>query len=89
MLTAPTNGRIDYTTDATAPHDFGTVATYVCDPGYGRVGDLTRTCGGSTGVWSGSAATCARKKTYLCLCLAMQIEEKLNYKHAVLYIVTL
>ena len=36
----------------------------MCDSGYGLVGNSVRICGGSTGVWSGSSATCTGKKTF-------------------------
>ena len=64
-LNDPINGRIEYTSGTTALHDFGTVqvATYVCDSGYGLVGDNSRTCEGSTGAWSGSPATCVGKNS--------------------------
>ncbi|XP_064384964.1 uncharacterized protein LOC135333878 isoform X2 [Halichondria panicea] len=55
------NGVIAYS-DTPAPYDFGTMATYTCDTGYGLIGDITRTCDGDgsspNGVWSGSAPTC-------------------------------
>ena len=55
------NGVIAYS-DTPAPYDFGTMATYTCDTGYGLSGDITRTCDGDgsspNGVWSGSAPTC-------------------------------
>ena len=65
-LTAPTNGRIVYSSDTTSPYDFGTEATYECDIGFGiSQGDRMRTCGGfgssTEGMWSGDAASCQRE----------------------------
>ncbi|XP_064387965.1 uncharacterized protein LOC135336171 isoform X3 [Halichondria panicea] len=62
-LPTPDNGRIVYSTDVTSPYDFSTVATYVCDTGFGlRGGDNTRSCGGggptTSGSWTGRAPTC-------------------------------
>ena len=58
-----TNGVITYATDSIPDFEIGTVATHSCDPGFGLVGDMTRTCmnAGLFGVWSGSAPTCERK----------------------------
>ena len=61
-LPAPADGRVTYT-DTTSPYDFGTVATYVCDSGFGiSGGNRTRACGGldlsTVGTWNGIAATC-------------------------------
>ncbi len=67
-LTAPTNGRISYAIDTTAPFDFGTTATYQCNPGFGlNRGNRERSCGGlnQLGEWSGVAPTCERKNTYI------------------------
>lgn len=71
-LIAPTNGVITYNTDATAPHDFGTLATYQCNPGYGltayslSVTTNPRTCSGNSlsivGNWNGPNLGCERKK---------------------------
>ena len=65
-LSTPTNGAILYSTNMTAPYNFGTKATYVCDSGFGiSGGDRIRTCGGmvthTEGIWSGVAATCECK----------------------------
>ncbi len=65
-LPAPDNGRITYSTDTTSLYDFGTVATYECDIGFGLNGGVvTRTCRGddsdSDGTWSGIAPSCLRK----------------------------
>ncbi len=61
-LPPPDNGRITYSTDTTSPYDFGTVATYVCDTGFGLVGGGSRLCGGRdtspSGSWSEAASTC-------------------------------
>ena len=52
-LTDPTNGQVTHTSGTT----FGQTATYSCNTGYNLVENNTRTCQ-TTGVWSGSAATC-------------------------------
>ena len=62
-LSTPDNGRIIYFTDATSPYEFGTVATYVCNSGFGLSGGVAvRTCGGDdsdpAGTWSGTAPSC-------------------------------
>ena len=47
----------------------GDTATYKCDAGFTLSGgDRVRTCGanGVTGVWSGKAPVCIRKKTSYC-----------------------
>ena len=46
-----------------SPYDFGTMATYQCNGGFGlRGGDVTRTCGGDgsspNGMWSGIPPMC-------------------------------
>ena len=69
-LSSPTNGQISYFTDMTIPFDFGTVATYSCEDGYGLSGgDMASTCGGDytsiTGVWSGTPPTCESKLNLL------------------------
>ena len=66
-LAAPDNGQVMYSLDMTSPYDFQTMATYVCDSGFGLSGGTrTRTCGDgdgltNNGVWSGSVATCERE----------------------------
>ncbi len=61
-LPAPDNGIVIYSTDTTSPYDFGTVATYICDTGFGLTGEATQTCDGydssPIGVWSGQASIC-------------------------------
>lgn len=62
----PENGQIDFSVDELAPFDFGTVATYSCDAGFGLSGgDITRTCDGDgttpDGSFTGSAPTCESK----------------------------
>ena len=53
-LDAPVNGQIMYDSDMTAPFDFETTATYICDAGYGLGGDtFVRTC--DSAGWSESA----------------------------------
>ena len=58
------NGMIMYSSDTTAPYDFGTTATYQCNEGYSFVrGDEVRTCGvdgsSSNGSWSGQSPACS------------------------------
>ena len=63
------NGMISYAIDNVGPeYDIGTVATYICDPGFQlntESGDEMRTCTdggvGVGGVFSGNAPTCDRK----------------------------
>ena len=62
-LPAPDNGRVVFSTGVSAIYSFGTVATYICDPGFGIVGGtILRTCGGDgltpNGTWTGSAPSC-------------------------------
>ena len=67
-LSPPDNGEISV---APGPNSLsrglGSVATYSCDPGYGLVGQTTRTCedtnGGTviTGIWSGTPPYCQSK----------------------------
>ena len=61
-LGAIADGTVTYSSDTTAPHDFGTVATFSCNTGCSRSGDSTITCGGDgssqSGVWSGSSPVC-------------------------------
>ena len=61
-LTSIVNGRINYFTDTTSPLDFNTVASHLCDTGYGIEGDVDRICSGDgsspVGVWSSTATTC-------------------------------
>ena len=56
------NGQVTDSTDTTSPSDFGTVATFTCNTGFGLDGDRMRTCGGDgssrSGVWSGSSPMC-------------------------------
>ena len=57
---------ITYAADTTSEFEIGTVATHICNAGFLRVGDMTRTCMDDDqadifGVWSGSAPTCERK----------------------------
>lgn len=66
-ISAPTNGVIMYSTGTLMSTFFnhGTMATYMCNTGYGLVGGASRLCGGDgltpTGSWSGQMATCERK----------------------------
>ncbi len=62
-LPTPDNGRIIYSIDSTSLYEFGTVATYVCDSGFGLSGGvISSTCGGDdsdpVGTWSGTAPSC-------------------------------
>ena len=56
------NGELSYGTDVTDPYDFGTVATHICDTGFGIIGNVERTCekfGTSpVGTWRGTVTTC-------------------------------
>ena len=66
-LPPPTNGRILYFIDSTQPYDHGTVATYICNPGFGIAGgDVNRVCGDddneAIGEWTRIPPTCERKK---------------------------
>jgi len=61
-LSTPANGNRVYSPDTLAPYDHGTVATLMCDTGYGAVGTTTRTCGGdgssTTGSWTTADGSC-------------------------------
>ncbi len=62
-LSAIDNGQVMYLPDPSSPYDYGTVATYACNNGFGLVGGVTRTCnsdgGVSTmGIWDGFAPSC-------------------------------
>ena len=63
-LPPPDYGQINYSTDPTSPYDFGTMATYNCDSGFGLVGGKTQTCSGNSstvvGFWIGVLPTCER-----------------------------
>ena len=66
-LNASAKGQIEYSTDQTPDFDFGTIATYRCDRGYGiSGGNGIRMCGGdvssSVGLWSGIDPSCERKE---------------------------
>ena len=94
-LHAPDNGHIVYSPDVTSPYNFGTVATCVCDSGYGLSGG-TRTlrCGGNdsspVGLWGGSTPSCLgtggnRSSSYT-VCMSMctpatmdQVRSNLGY----------
>ncbi len=65
-LPTPINGVLIYNTDTILPYDFGTVATYQCNLGYGLiVATNTRACNGDSsstvGVWDGVDPGCNRK----------------------------
>lgn len=58
-LPIPDNGRIIYSMDITSPYSYDTVATYICNTGFGiNGGNVLRTCGGdgssSIGTWTPS-----------------------------------
>ena len=62
-LEEPENGFIMYGVDTEAPFDLGTMATYVCNDGFGLMDvNSTRFCTGDdstvVGEWSGSASRC-------------------------------
>ena len=54
------NGRIEYFPDTTAPYLEGTNATHICNPGYGLVGNMIRTCRNDT-MFDGTEPTCERE----------------------------
>ena len=54
------NGSITYAPDNVSDFEIGTVATYVCDPGFILVGDMTRVCS-VLGLFNGEAPFCQRK----------------------------
>ena len=61
-----TDGSVTYAADTSPDFSIGTMAIHACAAGFALVGDVTRTCmdddqADTTGVWSGSAPTCARK----------------------------
>ncbi|XP_064386526.1 sushi, von Willebrand factor type A, EGF and pentraxin domain-containing protein 1-like isoform X2 [Halichondria panicea] len=63
-LTAIGNGKIVYSSDMIKPYDYGTTATYKCDPGYEITsGNKKRNCTGDgttqSGDWNGTAAMCS------------------------------
>lgn len=65
-LSDPVNGNIVFKVDTTAFFEFGTTATYVCNPGFGITGESpVRTCDGdhtsTTGAWTETAPTCDRR----------------------------
>ena len=57
-----TNGLISYSTDTEPLLIYGTVATFVCVPGYSLSGNRERTCFGdgvdTVGRWSGEMPSC-------------------------------
>lgn len=61
-LPSLTNGSIIYSTDSISPYEFATMAMYICDTGFGLIGDVTRTCNGDDsspdGMWTGQAPSC-------------------------------
>ena len=67
VLTAPTNGRVSYSTDMTEPFSIGTVATFTCDDDYTLNGaTATLTCADDNqadtlGTWGGSEPSCLGK----------------------------
>lgn len=68
----PINGQIYFTPDFLAPFDFGSMAKYSCDAGFGlNGGDIVRVCEGTSdspiGSWSGEAPTCIRKLFLKCV----------------------
>ena len=71
-LTAPTNGRVTYSTDMTEPFSIGTVATFTCDDDYTLNGaTATLTCADDNqadtlGTWGGSEPTCLGKPIHCC-----------------------
>ncbi len=68
-LPAISDGVIMYSTDITAPFDFGTTATYSCNDGYFLQGsDTVRQCRDdstdTTGDWSGTTPVCTGIHVY-------------------------
>ena len=67
VLSAPKNGFITYSEEASPTLGFMETAAYSCNVGYGLSGgDRVRTCvgpAGSSGEWSGTAPTCQREIT--------------------------
>ncbi len=64
--------------DTTSPHDYGTTATYECDPGYEITsGDKKRNCTesglNSEGVWNGTMPTCSGIVVYAHCALGYRI----------------
>ncbi len=60
-LPSPPNGRISYSSGSLG---YQTMANYMCNVGYGLIGDRSRTCVGSAlspGEWTGSQPICTRK----------------------------
>ena len=61
-LGAPTNGEVTYSSGTTSPFNYGTVATFTCNTGFGLIGNMTRTCEGDgsspVGLWSEVTPTC-------------------------------
>ena len=64
------NGRIEYSTNTTAPYNLGTVATYICNEGFrldiSNGGSETRTCiddmdNDRQGIFDNQAPQCVRK----------------------------
>ncbi len=65
-LPPPTNGQILYF-DSTAPYNHGTVATYICNTGFGIArGDVNTVCSDddneAMGRWTRIPPTCERKQ---------------------------
>ena len=59
----PVDGQIEFITDQLAPFDLGTLASYICAPGFGiDGGNTTRVCEGDGnnlfGIWNGTAPSC-------------------------------
>ena len=80
------NGQLSYATDTIAPYNFGTIATHICDTGFGIIGNVGRTCekvGTSpVGAWSGTATTCGgsdHSAAYLNFCFYIPILLMLYY----------
>ena len=68
-LPPPINGQVMYTTNSASDIDFGTVARYTCNGGFGLSGgDVQRMCGGTSdspnGSWIGTAPSCESESFY-------------------------
>ena len=77
-LSDPANGQATL-----AGRTSGSTATYTCNNGYQLMGRQTRTCQ-NTGMWSGMAPTCTRKKNSrmiaIIVCLWYQCGENVTPK---------
>ena len=77
------NGTVVYSPDTNFPFEFMTVATYVCDSGFGLIGTETRTCdhddSSPNGKWTGMAAFCDGKENACSLITQLNTIIRLKY----------